>query len=139
MNGSSPRIGGAGGGTSPGRRPIRYLGHWGNRPFGVRATQGFESSYQVDNSWRRAEELMTCRSSRLRSDVSPCENLLACVEFLLLSASPESFSSAASVASSVSAAMSLSSDLVFLESFFAVNRPSGSWAGLHRPGNRHEQ
>src|SRR5207249_11615961 len=60
----------------PGRRPIRYLGRWGNRPFGVQATQGFESSYQVDNSWRRAEELMTCRSSRLRSDVSPCENLL---------------------------------------------------------------
>ena len=61
------------------------------------------------------------------------------MEFLLLSASPESFSSAASVASSVSAAMSLSSDLVFLESFFAVNRPSGSWAGLHRPGKRGEQ
>ena len=46
------------------------------------------------------------------------------MEFLLLSASPESFSSAASVASSVSAAMSLSSDLVFLESFFTVNHPS---------------
>ena len=45
-------------------------------------------------------------------------------ESLLLSASPESFSSAASVASCVSAAISLSSDLVFLESFFTVNRPS---------------
>src|SRR3989454_5861301 len=59
-----------------------------------------------------------CRRYSLRDPVG------ARAESLLLPASFESFSSAASVASSVSAAMSPSSDFFFLDSFFTVNRPS---------------
>src|SRR5438093_8889852 len=59
-----------------------------------------------------------CRRYSLRDPVG------ARAESLLLPASFESFSSAASVASSVSAAMSPSSGFFFLDSFFTVNRPS---------------